>query len=102
MGADSTRAVTRSVSFVLYLTDDDFDATHDGGQLRIFELSDDGTASCDEGASGVAMEVPPKPGTLVLLSGDARWKWVHRAMPHPNAAGKARISLVLGCAASAF
>ena len=39
---------------------------------------------------------------IVLLSGDARWKWVHRAMPHPEAAGKARISLVLGCAASAF
>ena len=40
------------------------------------------------------------PGTLVLLSGPARWDWVHRAMPHPDAAGKERISLVLGCAAA--
>ena len=53
-------------------------------------------------APGAPTRIEAKPGTLVLLSGDARWKWVHRAMPHPDAAGKARISLVLGCAASAF
>ena len=53
-------------------------------------------------APGAPTRIVAKPGTLVLLSGDARWKWVHRAMPHPDAAGKARISLVLGCAASAF
>merc|ERR1712144_199611 len=53
-------------------------------------------------APGAPTRIVAKPGTLVLLSGDARWKWVHRAMPHPEAAGKARISLVLGCAASAF
>merc|ERR1711939_598498 len=39
------------------------------------------------------------PGSLVLLSGSARWDWVHRAIPHPDAAGKERISLVLGAAA---
>ena len=38
---------------------------------------------------------------LVLLSGPARWEWVHRALPHPDAAGKERISLVLGCAPKA-
>merc|ERR1712159_919242 len=48
-------------------------------------------------APGAPTRIVAKPGTLVLLSGDARWKWVHRAMPHPDAADKARISLVLGC-----
>ncbi len=56
----------------------------------------------DLAANEQPTRIVAKPGTLVLLSGDARWKWVHRAMPHPDAAGKARISLVLGCAASAF
>ena len=56
----------------------------------------------DLAANEKPTRIVAKPGTLVLLSGDARWKWVHRAMPHPEAAGKARISLVLGCAASAF
>ena len=56
----------------------------------------------DLAANETPTRIVAKPGTLVLLSGDARWKWVHRAMPHPDAAGKARISLVLGCAASAF
>ena len=56
----------------------------------------------DLAANEKPTRIVAKPGTLVLLSGDARWKWVHRAMPHPDAAGKARISLVLGCAASAF
>jgi hypothetical protein len=56
----------------------------------------------DLAANEQPTRIVARPGTLVLLSGDARWKWVHRAMPHPDAAGKARISLVLGCAASAF
>jgi hypothetical protein len=56
----------------------------------------------DLAANEKPTRIVARPGTLVLLSGDARWKWVHRAMPHPEAAGKARISLVLGCAASAF
>lgn len=43
-----------------------------------------------------------RPGSLVLLSGAARWDWVHRALPHPDAAGKRRISLVLGCGKKAF
>lgn len=42
--------------------------------------------------------VTAAPGSLVLLSGPARWDWVHRAQPHADAAGKERISLVLGCA----
>ena len=53
-------------------------------------------------ADGTGADAPTRvyaaPGSLVLLSGAARWEWVHRAMPHPDAAGKERISLVLGCA----
>merc|ERR1712093_187324 len=52
----------------------------------------------DLAANEQPTRIVAKQVTLVLLSGDARWKWVHRAMPHPDAAGKARISLVLGCA----
>jgi hypothetical protein len=51
-------------------------------------------------AADTATRVTAAPGSLVLLSGPARWKWVHRAMPHPDAAGKERISLVFGCAPS--
>ena len=47
----------------------------------------------DLAANEKPTRIVARPGTLVLLSGDARWKWVHRAMPHPEAAGKARISL---------
>lgn len=50
--------------------------------------------AADERATRIAAE----PGSLVLLSGPARWEWVHRAVPHPDAVGKERISLVLGCA----
>lgn len=49
-------------------------------------------------AEGDPTRIIAKPGSLVLLSGPARWEWVHRAVPHPDAAGKERISLVFGCA----
>ena len=52
----------------------------------------------DLGAADWPTRIVAKPGSLVLLSGEARWKWVHRAVPHPDATDKARISLVLGCA----
>lgn len=51
---------------------------------------------------GVPTTIDAMPGSLVLLSGEARWEWVHRALPHPGAAGKERISLVLGCAPTAL
>jgi len=50
------------------------------------------------GHDGVPTKIVANPGTLVILSGAARWEWVHRAVPHPEAAGQERISLVLGCA----
>lgn len=42
------------------------------------------------------------PGSLFLLSGDARWRWVHRVLPRPLPQGTVggpaqRVSLVLGC-----
>ena len=49
-------------------------------------------------AADTPTRVTAAPGSLVLLSGPARWEWVHRAVPHADAAGKERISLVLGCA----
>jgi len=49
-------------------------------------------------APGRPTTIEALPGSLVLLSGAARWEWVHRALPHPDAEGKERISLVLGCA----
>ena len=50
------------------------------------------------GAEGEPTRIVANPGTLVVLSGPARWEWVHRAVPHPDAAGMKWISLVLGCA----
>ena len=55
----------------------------------------------DPAAGDAPTRVTAAPGSLVLLSGPARWEWVHRAVPHPDAAGKERISLVLGCAPKA-
>merc|ERR1719407_18242 len=55
----------------------------------------------DPAAGDVPTRITAAPGSLVLLSGPARWDWVHRAVPHPDAAGKERISLVLGCAPKA-
>ena len=55
----------------------------------------------DLAAAETPTRVTANPGSLVLLSGAARWEWVHRAVPHPDAAGKERISIVLGCAPKA-
>ena len=52
----------------------------------------------DLGAAERPTRVVAAPGSLVLLSGPARWDWVHRAQPHEDADGQERISLVLGCA----
>lgn len=52
----------------------------------------------DLSAADRPTRIVAEPGSLMLLSGAARWKWVHRAVPHPDAIGKERISLVLGCA----
>jgi len=49
-------------------------------------------------AADTPTRVTAYPGSLVLLSGPARWEWVHRAVPHAEAAGQERISLVFGCA----
>lgn len=56
----------------------------------------------DLSATEIPTRITAMPGSLVLLSGPARWDWVHRAVPHPDAVGKERISLVLGCAPKAF
>ena len=48
-------------------------------------------------AVGDPTRIIANPGSLVLLSGPSRWDWVHRALPHPEAIGKERISLVFGC-----
>ena len=51
----------RSVSLLVYLTDDTWDVARDGGELRIFDTAaagDDGPALAD---------VAPAPGTLVLF-----------------------------------
>lgn len=56
----------------------------------------------DLGAAETPTRITAMPGSLVLLSGPARWDWVHRAVPHPDAAGKERISLVLGCASRPY
>lgn len=45
------------------------------------------------------------PGSIVILSGEARWKWVHRVLriPEQECEGEVqRISLVLGCKWSTF
>ena len=71
IGRDSTRAVRRRFSVLLYLTDDGFDSDADGGQLRIFAPDADGFGSPEDGASPLLMEVPPTAGTLVLFSSGA-------------------------------
>jgi len=53
----------------------------------------------EQGAGDTPTRVTATLGSLVLLSGAARWEWVRRAVPHPDAAGKERISLVFGCLA---
>ena len=52
-------------------------------------------------AEETATRISAEPDSLVLLSGPARWEWVHRAVPHPDASHRERFSLVLGCAPKA-
>ena len=53
-------ALRRSVSFVLYLTDDDWDVLNDGGALRIFD------AASDDDEHWLS-DIAPMAGTLVLF-----------------------------------
>lgn len=52
------RQVRRSVSVLIYLTDDDWSLEKDGGALRIFP---------PKGYSGPHVDVPPLPGALVVF-----------------------------------
>ncbi len=59
--AEGGMRLRRSVSLLVYLTDDTWDVARDGGELRIFDTAaagDDGPALAD---------VAPAPGTLVLF-----------------------------------
>lgn len=53
----------------------------------------------EEKASYSAISLPLIPRSIVLLSGDSRWKWKHRVLPQETSAISdiGRISLVLGC-----
>ena len=70
-GRSAKRAVRRSISLVLYLTEPGWDDATDGGQLRIF--ADGGIdAPPDRGAASepdetATFEIAPAPGTLVLF-----------------------------------
>lgn len=80
----SFRAVRRSVSFLLYLNECDWDATADGGQLRVFAArrgaggvdrqdanvdssGDNPAEEVDADDHDVVEDVPPSAGTLVLF-----------------------------------
>ena len=52
------RQVRRSVSVLVYLTDDDWSVERDGGALRVFP---------PKGSSGPHVDVPPLPGSLVVF-----------------------------------
>ena len=71
VGCDPSRKVTRSVSFLLYLTEASWDVAADGGQLRVFRpgSTEESAGSQDSDVSGstIAMDVAPHAGTLVLF-----------------------------------
>ena len=74
-----TRAVRRELSFLLYLTPEDWDAARDGGTLQIYPPGSgagdtasrsgqpDGKAPTLHGASDCLLEVEPSAGTLVIF-----------------------------------
>lgn len=53
----------------------------------------------DKTSYSATYSIPLTPGSIVLLSGDSRWKWEHRVLPKDSALENkiGRISLVLGC-----
>jgi hypothetical protein len=53
------RPVRRSISLLVYLTDDDWDVATDGGALRVYP------------AGAPPLDVPPEPGCLVLFDSAA-------------------------------
>lgn len=55
------QTLRRSVSFLVYLTQDSWDTARDGGELRIFE------PSREAGESAMIADVSPEAGTLVLF-----------------------------------
>jgi hypothetical protein len=54
----------------------------------------------DAAEGAVPERVDLQPGSLVVLSGEARWEWRHRILPAPNEGDKedvSRVSVVFGC-----
>ena len=53
----------------------------------------------DKTSYSATYSLPLTAGSIVLLSGDSRWKWEHRVLSQETSAtgGIGRISLVLGC-----
>ena len=53
----------------------------------------------DKTSYSATYSLPLIPGSIVLLSGDSRWKWEHRVLSQETSItdGIRRISLVLGC-----
>lgn len=53
----------------------------------------------DRTSYSATYSLPLTPGSIVLLSGDSRWKWEHRVLSQPSSTNSpiGRISLVLGC-----
>mmetsp|Transcript_91574 Transcript_91574/g.144734 ORF Transcript_91574/g.144734 Transcript_91574/m.144734 type:complete len:83 (+) Transcript_91574:654-902(+) len=43
------------------------------------------------------LQVTVDPGALLILTGLARWTYLHRVIPAQGAAAKERLSLVYGC-----
>ena len=96
VGPDERRAVRRSVSFLLYLTDDGWSVDADGGQLIVYHAgaapgADAATAGRADpsarGASEVVREVAPVAGTLVLFDS--------ASVPHAVAPTRRRSRLAL-------
>eukprot|EP00933_Yihiella_yeosuensis_P051809 TRINITY_DN49782_c0_g1_i1.p1 TRINITY_DN49782_c0_g1~~TRINITY_DN49782_c0_g1_i1.p1 ORF type:complete len:266 (-),score=41.66 TRINITY_DN49782_c0_g1_i1:400-1197(-) len=62
----------------------------------VFQIRPEGKDDCTTICS-----IPLIPGSIVLLSGDSRWKWEHRILPSETSTVQSqdvgRISLVLGC-----
>lgn len=62
----------------------------------VFQIRPEGKDDCTTTCS-----IPLIPGSIVLLSGDSRWKWEHRILPSETSTVQSqdvgRISLVLGC-----
>lgn len=68
----SVRQVRRAFSLLLYLTPDEWDASADGGALRVYAPDADGRGgSPEDGASAALMDVPPTAGSLLIFDSGA-------------------------------